>query len=215
MKRDARLIFLIIIGLLIVACRSEMMIPDREASLLAPSSTAPPAVTETPVPFPVPHTLTPANASQPGWEMYTDNQFGFTVSYPPNSTFDDTSGEARIYLPVQPDTNLSEKYLILAPRHQAESCSGEAYLGFSPSESPPEMVTLGGSSFSKESGHDAGAGNIFSYISYSTTKEDICLSLIFVLHSTNPANYDNPPPEYNWEEETAVFEEIVSTLRWR
>ena len=102
-----------------------------------------------------------------------------------------------------------------APRRQAEPCSGEAYLGFSPSEPPPERVTLGENSFSKESGHDAGAGNIFSYVGYSTAKDDICLSLIFVLHSTNPANYDNSPPEYNWEEETAIFEEIVSTLRWR
>lgn len=215
MKHNTHITFLVIVGLLIVACRSEMRMSDSEASSPKPASTAPPAVTDTPVSSPVPSTLTPVNASKPGWEIYADNLFGFTISYPPNSTFDNTSGEARIYLPVQPDTNLGEKYLILAPRRQAEACSGEAYLGFTPSGPSPETVTLGGNSFSKESGHDAGAGNIFSYVGYSTAKDSICLSLIFVLHSTNPANYDNPPPEYNWEEETAVFEEIVSTLRWQ
>ena len=39
-------------------------------------------------------------------------------------------------------------------------------------------------------------------------------ALTGVLHSTNPAMYPTPPPEYDPAGEAAVFDEIVATFRW-
>ena len=56
-----------------------------------------------------------------------------------------------------------------------------------------ENVTLNNIPFLKQSGQGAGAGNRYDWTAYSTTINNSCISLAFVLHSANPGNYATPP----------------------
>jgi len=192
-------------------------VPSQTVVVPLPTETqaAPSIPTPNHTPFPLPSSTPDGRGVvDPAWETYQDSIFGFEIRYPPGSMGGNQSGEVRFYLPILPGTNLGEKYLILAARKESAACSGETYLGFSPDETPPETVTLAGVEFAKEAGYDVGAGNIYDHISYSTSREGACVSLIFVMHSTNTQNYENPPAEFDWDKETEIFERIVSTFKW-
>ena len=68
--------------------------------------------------------------------------------------------------------------------------------------------------FLEESGADAGAGHFYEWIAYSTSKNNVCASLTFVLHSTNPGNYTTPPPLFDKPAESDVFAPILATFAW-
>jgi hypothetical protein len=74
-----------------------------------------------------------------------------------------------------------------------------------------QNVTINGIAFLKETGEDAGAGNLWDWIAYSTTKGTACISLTFILHSLNPGNFTTPPPVFDMNSESAVFSTIMST----
>ena len=115
---------------------------------------------------------------------------------------------ARIYLPLEEQgTNLGEKYAEVNVIENADPCKS-----LNPGATTSEDVTINNIPFLKESGSDAGAGNIYDWVSYSTTKDNACINLSFVLHSTNPGNYPTPPPEFDKEAESAVFDTIMSTF---
>ena len=73
---------------------------------------------------------------------------------------------------------------------------------------------INGIIFRKETGGDAGAGNLYQWIAYSTTRDNDCVSLDFVLHSLNPGNYATPPPVFDFAAESAVFGQIAGTYTW-
>jgi hypothetical protein len=80
---------------------------------------------------------------------------------------------------------------------------------------PPEHVTnAGGIPFLKESWGDAGAGNVYHLTGYSTLKAATCVSITFILHSSNPQMYDTPPPDYDPAAESTVFDEMMNTFRF-
>jgi hypothetical protein len=77
-----------------------------------------------------------------------------------------------------------------------------------------ETVVINGITFLKETGGDAGAGHIHQWVAYSTSRNNACVSLDFILHSLNSGNFPTPPPVFDYTAESAVFGQIVSTYAW-
>src|SRR4030095_14692743 len=113
-------------------------------------------------------------------------------------------------MPIVPGTNLSEKYLDLRVLENVETCA-PPLVGASPNR---EIVVINGITFFKDVGEDAGAGQIHKWTGYSTTRNNVCVSFLFVLHSGNPGNYDPPRPIYDEVAESSVFLQMMSTFAW-
>ena len=162
--------------------------------------------TTMPPPTPMPTlTVTPAHGN---WVTYTDTVYGFQFQYPLGSQSSDT----HIMLPIAPGTNLSEKYLDVNVAQNASVCTSPLTSGYAPGSFTSVPVSFNGIAFVKESGSDAGMGQLHQWTAYSTMKNGNCISLSFVLHSTNPGNYPTPPPTFDESTETAVFDQILSTF---
>ncbi len=166
--------------------------------------TSVPPVTEVPVPAP-----------HGDWLTYTNTKYHFQLQYPPDGQVsDETEYSVRIFLPVLPDTNLGEKFLDVSAAENVSPCTSPQMQGYEPDAIQSEQVTVNNIQFTLESGADAGAGNIYEWTAYSTASGNVCVSLTFVLHSTNLAMYETPPSEFDSAVEVAVFEEIASTFTW-
>ncbi|MCL4531333.1 MAG: NBR1-Ig-like domain-containing protein [Chloroflexi bacterium] len=179
-----------------------MIYNSSSGSISTPNPPTSTAVPTTPTP-----TTTGTNTSN--WNTYQNTKYGFSFKFPPGSVVSgqtDTAG--RVYFPlVTQGTNLQEKFVDVSVVEGATTCK-------SPSTSPmatSENVTINGVAFLKETGEEGAAGNIYNWIGYSTTKGTACISLTFVLHATNPGNYQTPPPVYDMNSESAIFSTIMST----
>jgi murein DD-endopeptidase MepM/ murein hydrolase activator NlpD len=178
-----------------------------------------PAVSETPTSPPVePPTVTftptPTAAPSEDWLTFVNSPFGFLFKYPPGGMIvaGNTDTYARIDLPFVPGTNLREKYLEVIVAENVNPCRSP--LATSSMLETSGTVIINGITFLKETGQDAGAGNLHQWIAYSTARDNVCVSLDFVLHSLNPGNFPTPPPVFDFGTEAAVFEQIVGTYRW-
>ena len=155
-------------------------------------------------------TATPVSTD--GWEKLQNTKYGFSVSYPKDATLvtaSDTS--ARITLPINAGTNLSEKYVLISVVESATSCKSPDIGGESPTS---EDVTIHSIKFLKETGEGAAAGNRYDYVAYSALSNSNCVSVTFVLHSFNPDNTDPPTPEFDKADESAIFDWIIQTFDW-
>jgi hypothetical protein len=160
---------------------------------------------------PLPATATQSPAS--GLDRYFNSKYGFEFKYPAGAPLSDQSDDhVRIALPiVTAGTNLSEKYLDVTVSQGLAVCRSPD-IGGDPSTT--ETVTINGIQFFKESGAGAGAGNIYEFVAYSTETNNTCVSLTFILHSTNPGNYPTPPPVFDKAAESAIFDQIINTFDW-
>ena len=94
--------------------------------------------------------------------------------------------------PIKLAVSLKEKYLDVSARDAApEDCKSP--LG---GTADPNAATFNGIDFLKETGSEGAAGNFYDWVSYSVAKGDLCVTMDFVLHSTNPGAYPTPPPDY-------------------
>jgi Ig-like domain-containing protein len=197
--------------------------PTMTATPLAATATLASAQTTTPVPavatatftlVPTPTaTLPPVNNGQ---STYTNQKYGFQFTYPSNgviTTSQDTF--THINLPFTAGTNLVEKYLEVTVAENTSTCTSPLTQGHAPgSFSSQTVTTTTGLQFVRESLQEGAAGQIYDWVAYSITKGATCISLNFVLHSTNPSNYPVPPPVYNKDLESAAFLDIVSSFSW-
>ena len=177
-------------------------LPQTPTPTLAPATATP---TFTP-------TVTTMPTSPTGdWLGYTNSYYGFQLRYPPRLEDhpNPDPNYARIDLSFDHSTNLSEKYLEVIVVERANPC-----LSPLPSPNPPETITINGITFLKQTGEVGGAGHIQQWITYSTLRDNVCVSLDFILHSLNPGNFPTPPPVFDYAAETAIFEVIVSTFTW-
>lgn len=199
-----------------------------ETATVAPSATPVPGSTLTSTALPVPLTETPTPVptltatatflppANTGQLTYTNQKYGFQFTYPANSVLTASQENfAHINLPFTSGTNLAEKYLEVTIFENVSSCTSPLTNGHAPGSFESQVVTsTKGIQFVKESGQEGVSGHMYDWVAYSTVKGTACISLNFVLHSTNPANYPVPPPVYNKDMESAVFLDIVSTFNW-
>ena len=138
---------------------------------------------------------TPTPSATPGadWLTFTNRRYSFAFKYPPpgpiianNNTF------ATIHLPFVQGTVLQDKSLYVTAYENVNTCMG----GF-PLPQSSENVTINGIPFLKQTGQDSGAGHLFRWTSYSTPRNNVCVSLNFILDSLNPGTPATPPAIYD------------------
>lgn len=189
---------------------------------LPPTQTVEPSPTLTPIldtstPEPSPTSPPPTSPIPADWLIYNNRNHGFELSYPPGGTLVDNQPEhARIDLPFMSDTTLQEKYLEIdvTPIQADSTCSSPFAAGYAPEAVQRETVNIGGKSFVRENGSEGAAGSTYEWVAFSTVRGQECTILTFILNATNAANYEVPPPEFDSQAETAIFEQIVSSFQW-
>lgn len=220
MKQKIMILSIMLILLMSTGCAKNAPLPTQ--TVLPGSTAAPtsmPAITMTSsVPAGIGAESTacpPAELPNPDWPVYCDDANGFFIQYPPEASISETdAGIIRFDLPVQPGTNLGEKYAEISVRLNQAACASPLAEGYVPEAVAAENLEINGLNFVKQSGSDAGAGNYYNWTAYSTARGNRCVSFGFVLHSTNRYNYPTPPPEFNMDAETAVFGQTMDTFRW-
>jgi hypothetical protein len=166
----------------------------------------------TPTPTPIPPTITPTSPTG-DWLGYTNSYYGFQLLYPPRlevHPFPDPN-YARIDLSFAQGTNLREKYLEVFVTENASTCLSPFQVN---PIHPPQPITINGIPFLKQTESDAGVGHIHQWVAYSTRRDNVCVSLNFMLHWLQPGNFATPPPVFDFAYESAVFDLIVSTFTW-
>lgn len=123
-----------------------------------------------------------------------------------------TDTYARINLPFVAGTNLASKYLEVIVAENFSTC--QSPLSSNPSHETSETVVINGISWLKQTGGDATAGHINTWTAYSTSRDNVCVSLDFVLRAANPGVFTTPPPLFDEAAESAVFGQIVGTYAW-
>lgn len=142
---------------------------------------------------------------------YKNTKYGFQFSIPTGSTIasqSDTAG--RVNLPFAAGTNLQEKYVQISVVENANPCVSPL-LG---TQVTATNVTINNISFAQQTSSEGAAGNFYDTVAYSTVHNNACISLAFVLHSTNPSNYPTPPPTYDKNAESAAFTTIINSFSW-
>ena len=181
-----------------------------------PTSTpAGPTATQTPtIPSGGPTATATPTAIGSDWLTFTNSRYGFQFKYPKEGQIADgaTDNFARIDLPFLPGTNLREKYLEVIVAENANPCRSP--LATSSMLETSETVVINGITFLKETGGDGGAGHLHQWVAYSTLRDNVCVSLDFILHSLNAGNFPVPPPVFDYAVESAVFSQIASTYAW-
>jgi len=153
-----------------------------------------------------------ATATPTGGTSYTyqNSKYNFKFTLPPGaSVVNQTDNLGRVSLPiVQGGTNLLEKYVEVDVQDNKTPCSSPAVDGVPAST---ENVTINNIPFVKTTGQGAAAGNRYDWTDYSTTNNNACISMAFILHSANPGNYSTPPPTYEPTAESAVIATTMAT----
>jgi hypothetical protein len=200
----------ILLLIALAACTAQN---EQQVTLSVPAATQ--TRTQLPPP-PTPLPLTPTQTSPAGWQQLVDDHFKFSLYYPPEAELLETSaGFYHINLPVQEGTNLGEKYLEITLSIDPAICTSPNLVSF-----PPEMLTsenrnLGVTDFTFENGSEGAMGSTYETFSYSTWNGQACANLSFVLRASNPDMFESPPPLYDREAETVIFNQIASTFVWQ
>ena len=153
-------------------------------------------------------TITPTSPTST-WPTFTSPGYGFQFQYTPGSTvYNQVANTALINLPIVQGTSLVEKYLDLRMLENVQNCAAPM-VGASPTR---ETVTINGVTFLKDTGREGGMSQIRKWVAYNTTRGNLCVSFLFVLHSAHA--YDPPLPNYDEAAESAVFLQMMQTFAW-
>jgi hypothetical protein len=175
----------------------------------APSATPTPTnTTGAPSATPSPTgTATPTQTT--GATTFQNTKYNFKFALPSGAKIvsqSDNTGQVTLPI-VTGGTNLLSKYIQIHVVENANPCVSPAVDNAVSSEN----VTINNISFLKQSGQGAAAGNRYDWTAYSTTNNNACISVAFVLHSANPGNYATPPPVFDMASESAVIGSTMST----
>lgn len=187
------------------------------ASAVTPAATtAVPTTPTTPVATTaVPTTAIPTTAVAttpvtPAASAYQNAKYNFKFTLPSGASIvSQTDNLGRVSLPiVTGGTNLLEKYVQVNVEENKNPCMSPAVDG---TPTSTDNVTINNIQFVKTTGQGAAAGNRYDWTAYSTTNNNACISLAFILHSANPGNYSTPPPVYDSAKESAVIGMTMAT----
>jgi len=186
--------------------------PSTVSAASAPASGTPTPTTTTAASTGTP-TATPTATTQAsgtsGWSTYQNSKYAFSFQYPPQSSVASQSDNAgRVYLPFAPATNLVQKYVDVSVVEDVADCKSPA----TTLQASSENVTINGIPFLKETGSEGATGSLYDWVGYSTDKGGDCISMTFVLHSSQAGNFPTPPPLFDPVAESAVFSTIMSTF---
>ena len=157
-------------------------------------------------------TTSPTNTPAPSANLYQDAKYNFKFTLPTGATIASQSdNDGRVNLPISAGTNLNEKYTAVSVRENANPCVSPAVGG---TQNAPENVTINNIQFVKLTGSEGAAGNVYDWVTYSTVRNTACISLAFILHSTNPGVFTTPPPLFDKNAESAVFATIMNSFNW-
>ncbi|MGB9641303.1 MAG: hypothetical protein ACPL4H_10350 [Anaerolineales bacterium] len=206
-----------------IACQAATVFLPASATPLPPTTTVQASQTATFTQPPSPTLAKPSDTVTPeasptssnGWNIYRNTTYGFEIQYPAGGSLTvNLPDEARIDLPHELGTNLQEKYLSIHAQPLAGECLSSLAEGLPPESRQPETLVVGLNEFSVLEGSEGAAGNQYDWKSYAIQNEDSCVTLDFVLHSTNPLNYPTPPTPFDPELESRVFSQIINTFVW-
>jgi hypothetical protein len=140
------------------------------------------------------------------WKTYRDEEYGFEFKYPSDSKLIEKG--ASIELPFTPGTTLVEKNL------DAGVIAGKCPEMPGIEVEKPKIVRVGEIEFVKEVSGEAAAGSWYDDIRYSTMKNGYCVYLWLSLHSISSGNLPVPRPGFDYEKETKILDEIISTFKF-
>ena len=190
-------------------------------SIAASACTARPAPLSEPTVAPEQATPELAPALPDGWTAYRDDAHGFALAYPASTAQPTLGGEAAfsLTLPADPATNVVEETIAVHIVSAGQPCVSPLGSGFAPEELAPATVELGGLSWLRQTRSGAAAGTASTWVAYTTSRGDRCVSLDYTLRTFDPANLDptrfpTPPVRVEWSERVAVFEQVVASFRW-
>lgn len=140
---------------------------------------------------------------------YQNTKYNFKFTLPSGAAIASQSDNVgRVNLPFASGTNLSEKYIQVNVVENASPCISPVMDGVS---ATTENVTINNIQFARQTGQGIALGNIYDWVAYSTVRNNACISLTFILHSTNPAAQPTPPPLFDKNAESAVFTTIMNS----
>jgi hypothetical protein len=209
--QDVKFILTVMAGTTASGDRAVWVGPRIFRAGASPAIAIPPSATLVPTLTP---TATSTGTSTSNWNTYQNTKYSFLFKFPPGSAIASQSDNtARIFLPFTTGTLLVEKYIDLTVVEGASPCKYGASGGATATSG---NVTINGITFLKETGSEGAAGNLYEWESYSVVRPNTnaCVSVGFILHSTNPGNYTTPPPPFDKVAESAVFATIMSTFAW-
>lgn len=216
---------LLLLTISLLACRAEFgFLPTPTFTPLPPTNTPSPSATPTATPTltasaPAP-SATPTATSLPSsptdqWNTYRNYNFGFELRYPPGSSFAlNLPDTARLNLPFASGTNLVEKYLEINAQEYLGWCLSPLMQSLPLEALQLEMLVVDPLTFETVSFSEGVAGGRYDWTAYAVHNEAVCVTLDFVLHSSNPDNFPTPPPPFDADLEKRVFEQIVQTFVW-
>ncbi len=148
-----------------------------------------------------------------GWISYTNDLCGFTIYLPEESILQsefETAEYLSVTLPIlDNETNLSEKYLEI--ECSFDPASRELY-GPYPSEVVEKVFNQ--TTFWVQNGSEGAAGSVYQSEKYSTEQNSKYALFTFVMRSGNPGIPGGSQIEFDYEYESAIFEEIMNTFIW-
>jgi hypothetical protein len=164
---------------------------------------------------------TPELAVPDGWTAFRDDAHGYALAYPPTAAQPTASGEAAfsLTLPADPSTNVVEETIAVRLVPPGQPCTSPLAYGFAPEELAAATVELGGLSWLRQTRSGVAAGTASTWVAFSTSRGDRCVSLDYTLRTYDPANLDptrfpTPPIRVEWSERESTFEQLVGTFVW-
>ena len=154
-------------------------------------------------PSPIVPTATSVSAAAHG---YINTKYGFQFLFPPKSTLIILSdNRARVTHQFEPGTTLVAKYLDLVVVDGLNPCRTTSFTNQPTSTS---NTNINGITFLVETGTDTAFNTTYVWRAYSTSYNNACISMNFVLQST-----DNNAPPYDAIPEASLFEAIMATFK--
>ncbi len=186
-----------------------------------------PEPTQTAAPPQTDATSTPVGAcysvedtADPGWFRCRTEAGSFEVRIPEGARIETASGGwgtllSRLHLPYfSGGTDLVGKYLDVGILEPADTCPDSAVPG-RPADGLPrdssELVTVNGVEFIRETVGEGAPGHYYSSLSYSTSRDRTCVSLIFTLETSSALV---PVPPHYAVEEWDAFADVISSFGW-